>query len=85
MLTAPLSNADEAIAALLASREFAPLVTAHRELAPRPPRHAPWPKELDPRLVDGLRGRGIEAPYTHQAAAYAAASAGRSPMRPGSA
>ena len=77
MLTAPLSNADEAIAALLASREFAPLVTAHRELAPRPPRHAPWPKELDPRLVDGLRGRGIEAPYTHQAAAYAAVRAGR--------
>ena len=35
MLTAPLSNADEAIAALLASREFAPLVTAHRDDAER--------------------------------------------------
>jgi len=77
MLTAPLSNADEAIAALLASPELAPLVAAHRELEPRPPRHAPWPAGIDPRIVDALRGRGIEAPYTHQAAAFSAATSGR--------
>ncbi|HEX6129209.1 MAG TPA: DEAD/DEAH box helicase [Candidatus Limnocylindria bacterium] len=77
MLTAPPSNADEAIAALLASGEFAPLVAAHRIMEPRPPRHAPWPKGIDPRLVQALRGRGIEALYTHQAAAYEAASHGR--------
>ncbi|HEU5325023.1 MAG TPA: DEAD/DEAH box helicase [Candidatus Limnocylindria bacterium] len=77
MLTAPPSNADEAIAALLASPDLAPLVAAHRELPPRPPRHAPWPAGIDPRLVDGLRGRGIEALYTHQAAAFEAASGGR--------
>ncbi|HEY7331911.1 MAG TPA: DEAD/DEAH box helicase [Candidatus Limnocylindria bacterium] len=77
MLTAPPSNADETIAALLASPDFAPLIAAHRVIEPRPPRHAPWPEGLDPRLVDALRSRGIEAPFTHQAAAYEAASAGR--------
>ncbi|HEX7225870.1 MAG TPA: DEAD/DEAH box helicase [Candidatus Limnocylindria bacterium] len=77
MLTAPPRDADEAIAALLASAEFAPLIAAHRELEPRAPRHAPWPAGVDPRLRDALRGRGIEALYTHQAAAYEAASAGR--------
>lgn len=77
MLTAPPSNADEAIAALLASPELAPLIAAHRELEPRPPRHAPWPEGVDPRLVGALRSRGIDALYTHQAAAYGAASTGR--------
>ena len=77
MLTAPPSNADQAIAMLLADPLFAPLVTAHRELEPRPPRHAPWPKGVDGRIVNALRGRGVEALYTHQAAAYEAASARR--------
>lgn len=77
MLTAPPSNADEAIAALLASPELAPLIVAHREIEPRPPRHAPWPDGIDPRLVGALRGRGIEAPYVHQAAAFDAVAAGR--------
>ncbi|MGH2385793.1 MAG: DEAD/DEAH box helicase [Candidatus Limnocylindria bacterium] len=77
MLTAPPSNADEAIAALLADPSLTALITAHRQLEPRPPRHAPWPATLEPRLIDALRGRGIEAPYTHQAAAFTAASAGR--------
>src|SRR5687768_15653242 len=77
MLTAPPSNADDAIAALVADPAVARLVAAHRELPPRPPRHAPWPEGIDPRLVAGLRGRGVEALYTHQAAAYSAVSAGR--------
>ena len=55
MLTAPPSNADEAIAALLASPDIAPLIAAHRVLEPRAPRHAPWPNGVDPRLVDALR------------------------------
>src|SRR5918994_1101290 len=73
----PTINADEAIAALLASPDISPLVAAPHVLEPRPPRHAPWPSGVDPRLVDALRGRGIEALYTHQAAAYEAATAGR--------
>ena len=77
MLTAPPSNADQAIAALLASPDLAPLIVAHRELEPRPPRHAPWPEPIDRRVVDALRARGIDAPYIHQAAAYDAVSAGR--------
>jgi DEAD/DEAH box helicase domain-containing protein len=77
MLTAPPTNADEAIAALLASPDIAPLLAAHRVLEPRPPRHAPWPAGLDGRIADALRQRGIEALYTHQAAAYETVAAGR--------
>jgi DEAD/DEAH box helicase domain-containing protein len=77
MLTAPPSNADQAIAMLLADPLFAPLIAAHRELEPRPPRHAPWPKGVDGRIVNALRGRGVEALYTHQAAAYEAVAARR--------
>ena len=75
MLTAPPGNADQAIAMLLADPLLAPLIAAHRELEPRPPRHAPWPKAVDGRIVNALRGRGVEALYTHQAAAYEAAAA----------
>jgi DEAD/DEAH box helicase domain-containing protein len=46
-------------------------------LEPQPPRYAPWPAGLDPRLVEALRGRGFEALYTHQAAAVEAVRAGR--------
>jgi DEAD/DEAH box helicase domain-containing protein len=77
MLTAPPGNADQAISMLLADPLFAPLVAAHRELEPRPPRHAPWPNGVDGRIVNALRGRGVEALYTHQAAAFEAASARR--------
>ena len=77
MLTAPPGNADQAIAMLLADPLLAPLIAAHRELEPRPPRHAPWPKAVDGRIVNALRGRGVEALYTHQAAAYEAAAARR--------
>ncbi|MGZ8562673.1 MAG: DEAD/DEAH box helicase, partial [Candidatus Limnocylindria bacterium] len=77
MLTAPPTTADMAIAALLADPAIHPLIAAHRELPPRPPRHAPWPEGIDPRLVSALRGRGIEALYTHQAATFEAVSARR--------
>ncbi|MGH2429457.1 MAG: DEAD/DEAH box helicase [Candidatus Limnocylindria bacterium] len=77
MLTARPTSSDEAIAGLLADPALQPMVAAHRVLEPLPPRHAPWPDGIDPGLVTALRERGIEAPYTHQAAAFAAASAGR--------
>ena len=54
-----------------------PLVAAHRVLEAMPPRHAPWPEGIDPRLVAALRGRGVEALYTHQARAVEAVRAGR--------
>jgi DEAD/DEAH box helicase domain-containing protein len=71
------TSADEAIAAFLEDPALAPLVAAHRVLDPRPPRHAPWPERLDPRLVNALRSRGVEALYTHQAQAVEAIRAGR--------
>ncbi len=71
------TSADEAIAAFLSDPSLEPLLAAHRVLEPLPPRHAPWPDGLDPRLVAALHSRGVEALYTHQAAALQAIRAGR--------
>src|SRR5438105_4891095 len=51
--------------------EHARNVTATYRLEPREARYADWPAALDGRLVDALRERGIDRPYTHQAAAIA--------------
>ncbi|HEV8252393.1 MAG TPA: DEAD/DEAH box helicase [Candidatus Limnocylindria bacterium] len=77
MLTDRPTTATDAIEALLADSALQPLVAAHRVLEPRPPRHAPWPDGLDPRLMDALRSRGVEALYTHQAQALEAIRARR--------
>ena len=44
-------SAEDAIEALLAEPWLEGLTAAHRVIEPRPPRHAPWPDDLDPRLV----------------------------------
>src|SRR2546429_3924874 len=72
MLTERPTSPEEAIEHLLGDPVLRPLVTAHRILEPRPPQHAPWPDGIDPRIVSALRGRGVEALYTHQAHAIAA-------------
>ena len=77
MLTDRPSTIDDAIASLLTDSHVEPLIAAHRILEPLAPRHAPWPDGIDPRLVVALRGRGVEALYTHQASAFGAARAGR--------
>jgi DEAD/DEAH box helicase domain-containing protein len=77
MLTVPPSTASDAINAVLGDPAIMRMATAHRVLEPRPPRHAPWPPGLDRRIIEGLRTRGVEAPYVHQAAAIDAARAGR--------
>jgi DEAD/DEAH box helicase domain-containing protein len=77
MLTDRPTTPADAIEALLADSGLQPLVTAHRVLEPRPPRHAPWPEGLDPRLMQALRSRGVEALYTHQAQSVEAIRAGR--------
>jgi DEAD/DEAH box helicase domain-containing protein len=77
MLTDRPTTATDAIEALLADSALQPLVAAHRVLEPRPPRHAPWPEGLDPRLTNALRSRGVEALYTHQAQAFEAIRARR--------
>jgi DEAD/DEAH box helicase domain-containing protein len=43
----------------------------------RPAALAPWPAELDPRLVRGLKELGVAAPYSHQAAAWELLARGR--------
>ena len=49
---------------------------ARWEIVPtRPAQYAPFPPELDPRLIDTLAARGVTALYAHQAEAVAAALA----------
>jgi DEAD/DEAH box helicase domain-containing protein len=76
MLANRPASTEEAIESLLAEPWLESLTTAHRIIEPRPPRHAPWPDDLDPRLVGALRGRGVEALWTHQAQALATVRAG---------
>ena len=71
------SGVDDAIGALLGDPAIQRLIAAHQVLEPEAPRYAPWPEGLDPRLVDALRGRGVEALYTHQASAIESVRAGR--------
>ena len=77
MLTARPTTADAAIESLLADPAIEPLIAAHRILEPQPPRYAPWPEAIDGRLVEALHRRGVGALYTHQAAAFDSARAGR--------
>ena len=77
MLADRPATASDAIEALLLDSSLQPLIAAHRVMEPRPPRHAPWPEGLDPRLRQALRSRGVEALYTHQAQALEAIRAGR--------
>jgi DEAD/DEAH box helicase domain-containing protein len=52
-------------------------VTAARVLPARGADYAPFPAGVDARLIDVLRGRGIDQPYTHQTAAITHALEGR--------
>ncbi|MBI4271383.1 MAG: DEAD/DEAH box helicase [Candidatus Rokubacteria bacterium] len=55
---------------LLTSPATGPCITATRHVPSRPPRLAPFPPSLDPRIADALRARGIEELYVHQARAW---------------
>ncbi len=52
-------------------------VTSWQVLPARPARYGEFPAELDARIVETLRRRGIVRPYCHQSQAIAAALAGR--------
>jgi DEAD/DEAH box helicase domain-containing protein len=71
-------GAAEVAAQLAADPAFAAQLTLDVEIPARPPRHAPFPYELEPRLRRALEARGIAQLYTHQAAALAEVRAGRS-------
>jgi DEAD/DEAH box helicase domain-containing protein len=70
-------SADAAIESLLADPSVTGLVAAHRVLEARPPRYAPFGDGLDARIIGALQRRGVEALYTHQAAALTSVQAGR--------
>jgi DEAD/DEAH box helicase domain-containing protein len=53
------------------------VVTAVRHIPAQAARYAPWPADVDARLIEALGARGIDQPYTHQAEAMAHALAGR--------
>ncbi len=55
---------------LLTSSRTGPLITAVRHFEARPAVYAPFPSSLDPRLVEALRGRGIQQLYSHQTRAF---------------
>ena len=75
MLTERPATPEDTIEHLLSDPALRSLVAAHRILEPQPPMHAPWPEGIDPRIVTALRGRGVEALYTHQAHAISAVRA----------
>jgi DEAD/DEAH box helicase domain-containing protein len=54
-----------------------PVITAVHHIPALEARTAPYPERLDGRLVEVLRARGIEQPYTHQARAIEHALDGR--------
>ena len=64
--------AEKVVAGLQAKRTE----THVRRIDERPARYAPWP-ELDERLINVLKKRGIEQPYVHQAKAIGNALAGK--------
>ena len=52
-------------------------VTCWRQIPAQKAHYAPWPDDLDARLVDMLKKRGIQAPYSHQAEAMEHIAKGR--------
>src|SRR6266404_4896000 len=61
---------QEILDSLLTSARTGPLITATRHFEAKPAVYAPFPSSLDPRLVEALRGRGIQQLYSHQARAF---------------
>lgn len=69
-----------ALTDLLAAWRTDPNITAWREFPAREARYVPLPPELHPAATDRLGRAGIEALYTHQAAAWQHIQAGRNPV-----
>src|SRR6476661_10163687 len=76
MRTYAPAEVDAVLAGLLSEPSMARGVVHHAVLPPRAASYGSFPSWLDPRIVAGLAGRGIERPYTHQAEAIEAAHAG---------
>ncbi len=68
---------ETAVHTLRSDPAFMRHVTAWQQMPARPARTAPLPADMDARLAAALRVRGIDALYSHQAAAWQAAQAGQ--------
>lgn len=66
-------SVESALQALRLDPKLMHHVVRWEHIPARPARTTPFPAALDDRLLAALRGRGIEALYTHQAAAVEAA------------
>jgi DEAD/DEAH box helicase domain-containing protein len=69
-------SVESALLSLRFDLGFMENVARIERIPARPPAYAPFPPDLDARLVDALKLRGIDALYTHQSVAVAAALRG---------
>jgi DEAD/DEAH box helicase domain-containing protein len=76
MRTYAPGSTDAVLARLLEEPSLASAVVHHEVLPPRAADTVPFPDWLDGRIVSGLRSRGIENLYRHQAEAIEAVHAG---------
>ena len=68
---------QEYIKTLMNNPSFMDNVTSWQVLPARAAKYGDFPAELDPRILETLRRRGIEKPYIHQSKAIAAALNGQ--------
>lgn len=70
-------NLEQYLTALRNDPAFMANVTSWKVLPPRPAKYADYPDNLDPRVVQVLKGRGIHRLYSHQRQAVETAVAGK--------
>ncbi len=70
-------NASDILAGILAEPGFAPFISDVKIFPEREGQYAPFPENLDPRIADACRWRGMEKLYIHQAESYESARSGK--------
>jgi len=70
-------NASDILSGILAEPGFAPFISDVKVFPEREGIYAPFPEQLDPRLLEACRSRGMERLYAHQAASYESARSGK--------
>ncbi len=63
---------DQVLEQIRNDPQWARRITRWQRLPPRPGQFADYPDGIEPRLIESLRRRGIEQPYTHQVRALEA-------------
>lgn len=78
-VTSSLSGPDSDVVNILCRirGRFADRITSELILSASEGRYADFPFDLDPRLTQALRGRGIARLYSHECEAWKASAAGR--------